>query len=566
MPPRGPDLRSARQSARSPEPAPSPPPTPKPARTSPVHPPNATETPPAAPLLRPPSGSELPPSAPSPGSPTAVAPAPLSPPSPRPIKASATRFLGVLAAGVRHDRATIWTRLDGPGSVRLELSEADGARRVVTDFRNATIDTGYNVHLPISGLRPHTAYRYRVRLVGTSLYSEEGRFRTAPRRDVPVRIAFSADLATSSKYHDLFDDLTKSGAQLYLSLGDWPYADLGVPAYALEDYRKKHQESRNASAVRAWMRTMAIHATWDDHEAVNDWDAGTEAANPLRIAAAKRAWREFFPVRGASRGEIYRRHLWGPKIEIFILDTRSHRDANYSVATEEKTMLGRGQRAWLLKGLRDSKAAFKLVVTSVPLVQGTTGRDRWASFAAEKNEILRWIQDHQIPGVVFLTGDQHWFAAHHLPEGPKEFQAGPLAQYMRRPNRRVPVWVAMQRAKRNFVTLDYLPGAPPTLAVTAWGNRGKIIYVEQIQAGVGEIWVRTRHPDTRWTLTGAHIFAGRGTRQLPWATPGDYLVTWRRGRDRAAPEIRSFGRLVPGGQLNLEEPVGLAEPRRHLSD
>ena len=437
---------------------------------------------------------------------------------------------GFASAEVRSRSAVIWARVGGPSRLRVRISAGPRCAEVVSAEVVSQAARGHAVEIPLSGLRPGTRYRYRLEVVGGPGPTRPGWFTTAPERDAPVRLAFSADVSERASMHGLIDDLIAARPEVYLSLGDWPYSDLKPPAERLDDFRARHAASRAQPWIQAMTRAMPIHAVWDDHEILNDWDGRDGLKQPARVAAGVRAWKEFFPVAGAPPGEIYRRYRWGPEIEVFQLDCRSHRHDNLAPEGAGKTMLGAAQLKWLLDGLAESEAAFKLIVTTVPLDHGTTGLDHWIGFQSERQSLLDHLVERQIGGVVFLTADQHWLSVHHLQEGFKVLQVGPLAQFLRHPSPDQPPWVLLQKPALNFGLIDYTPGvagaSPPTLSFKAIGEGGQVLYQEEIQAGVGQIRVRSPSPWSAWSLEGAHRFYGHGDQTLRWATPGAYTIRW----------------------------------------
>lgn len=66
---------------------------------------------------------------------------------------------------------------------------------------------------------------------------------------------------------------------------------------------------------------------------------------------------------------------------------------------------------WLQKTLTESTATFKVLVSPVPwhleAKPGQAGRDTWAGFTDEREEIFSWIRDDGIEGVVLLAADRH---------------------------------------------------------------------------------------------------------------------------------------------------------------
>ena len=95
-------------------------------------------------------------------------------------------------------------------------------------------------------------------------------------------------------------------------------------------------------------------------------------------------------------------------------------------------MLGDAQKDWLLDGIGKSSALFKFIATSVTMAGGDS--DRWEGFPKERQQILRYINDQNIRGVVFLSADMHYAAVTNIPKsgGIKDITAGPLGAPLNR--------------------------------------------------------------------------------------------------------------------------------------
>ena len=148
-----------------------------------------------------------------------------------------------------------------------------------------------------------------------------------------------------------------------------------------------------------------------------------------RLASVgRRAFLDYWPIRRFSTEpeRIYRSFRWGQALELFVLDVRQYRDLNRG------TMLGKAQKEWLLSGISNSTSTFKFVATTVPMAGG--GSDRWDGFPKEREEILRYINNRKLRGVVFLSGDMHYAAITKIPRsgGLKDITAGPLAAPLNR--------------------------------------------------------------------------------------------------------------------------------------
>jgi phosphodiesterase/alkaline phosphatase D-like protein len=293
----------------------------------------------------------------------------------------------------------------------------------------------------------------------------------------PVRIAVSADLDPYPEYaSDLLEQMARRSPELFVSLGDFPYTDNGPPAVTVATYRERHVLTRTDPRIKRWLQTVGVRAIYDDHEFRNDWDAMFAASESGRYAAAIQVWDEFFPLRGAAGTEVrYRSWRWGAHLECFLLDCRRFRSPNAAVDDASKTMLGADQRAWLVDAVQRSTATFKVIFTSVPLDFGN-GLDHWTGFTTER--ALVWNALAGIPGIVFVSADQHWFAAHQHPGGWREFQVGPLARGVIRPLRNDP-GVLFRAERMNFALLD-VDG--DTLVLSGVGAGGEVFYKETLHA------------------------------------------------------------------------------------
>jgi alkaline phosphatase D len=301
--------------------------------------------------------------------------------------------------------------------------------------------------------------------------------RTAPRPDDPrpVRIAVSADIDPSPEFDSgLLEHLAAASPELFVSLGDFPYCDNGPDlAMNVEQYRLRYTQTLTTPKFRTWLQAMGVRAIYDDHEFRNDWDAMFRTVEASRYAAAVQVWDEFFPLREVSGEVRYRSWRWGAHLECFLLDCRRFRSANADVDNEQKTLLGEVQRMWLIDSVKRSTATFKLVLTSVPLDFGG-GNDHWSSYTNERNRIFTALVG--VPGVLFVSADQHWFAAHRHANGIREFQVGPLARGLGLPTVLAP-GVLFRSSQFNFGLLD-IDG--DRLTFSGVGGEGDAFYKETL--------------------------------------------------------------------------------------
>lgn len=368
----------------------------------------------------------------------------------------------------RHDSfiVAVWSRT--ARAATIEIAGAPTIRMRIIDEHG---------HAVVSGLAPATAYDVVITPDRGAPTRHAVRTAPDPRDPRPVRIAVSADLDPQPAFEsDLFDQIVAADPDVFVTLGDLPYTDDGPVATTVAAYRQRHGLLRAAPYLRPWLESMALCAIYDDHEFANDWDAAKAAAQPDRLAAALQVWDEFFPLAAAPSGDVrYRNFRYGGNAECFVLDCRRFRSANAAPDTAGKTMLGATQKAWLLAALAASTAPFKLIFTTVPLDFGL-GVDHWAGFTTERDEIFAAIRG--LPGVVFVSGDQHYFAAYEHAYGIREFQVGPLRRGIGATGPDAP-GVRFRHFDYNFGVLDVTPDA---LTVRGIGPGGVELYREALSA------------------------------------------------------------------------------------
>jgi alkaline phosphatase D len=373
----------------------------------------------------------------------------------------------VAVGEVGPDRAVIWARPPGAGTVVVELGLAAASsprrRRLASEAQRGR---DFAVKLRAAGLAAGTRYAYRVTWRGAEV---EGTFVTAPEPDAPapVHLVWSGDLGGGGRCrarecgYAVFRAMAERRPDFFVFAGDTMYADVLCPAPPnepgadfvardLAGFRAKARYNRADPALQAFLRATSVYATWDDHEVRNDF-AGT--AEPL-MADGLRAFLEYWPIDppAAEPTRLYRRFRWGRLVELLVLDTRQYRSDNRAPDGPAKTMLGAAQRRWLVDRLVRSDAVWKLVVSSVSLSipTGRMARDSWANgttaadpdgsptgFEHELGLIVEELARQRVKNVAWLVADVHRAEViRHAPRAGLVFHelvAGPLSAGLGQP-------------------------------------------------------------------------------------------------------------------------------------
>jgi alkaline phosphatase D len=333
--------------------------------------------------------------------------------------------LGYVAGDATEDGVVVWARAEPGSYVTLHYGPEPGLR----EFSSigplaAAADADHCVQFQLRNLPCATVCYYRAAVVGKAP-GPIARFVTAPGADDHRKVVFcfSADTRQSYKPFTVMDAVRAQGADFFLHLGDTIYADRNGVATRLPEFWTKYRINRDDAATQALHAQTNVYVTWDDHEVADNYLPG----HPL-AAVGQKAFLDYWPMLRDPRqpNKIYRSFRWGKALELFILDVRQYRNPALG------TMLGQPQKEWLLDGLAKSSAIFKFIATAVTMDGG--GSDRWDGYPKERAEIIRFINDKRIPGVVFLSADLHYAAITRIRGGGglRDIAAGPLGAPLNR--------------------------------------------------------------------------------------------------------------------------------------
>lgn len=363
-----------------------------------------------------------------------------------PVAGAWAEFTYGVASGDITDRsAIVWTRTDSPRNLVLHVGRDATLAIADQTIAVATVTESDNTaKLDLDALTPATRYYYRFEdSADPSISSETGQFTTlaAPDVAVPVRFAFSGDTNFAVAPFGVAASLAREPVDLFVWFGDTIYADvpaggLGV-ASTLDGYRAKYRQIRSDPSIRSILTAMPIWTGGDDHEVENDYAGLDPDLSAAQRNEAYQAFFEYMPVR--VRGDatdpyrLYRSYRSGSLAEFFFLDARQYRDESASdvcggaldplgtvgglftynrdcVAElkQPRAFLGRTQLDWLKDSLAASTSPWKFIINNVPFSYlGVFPYDRWDGYDAERQELLEFIHERRIAGVVILTTDIH---------------------------------------------------------------------------------------------------------------------------------------------------------------
>jgi alkaline phosphatase D len=279
----------------------------------------------------------------------------------------------------------------------------------------------YNTKFVITGLQMGTTYEYQILLDGVAQKSNYPLlFKTKVLwewRSSPPDFTFmlgSCLYINDSAYdrpgkpyggsYQILNSMTKTPADFMLWLGDNTYlreADYSSKSAIF----RRYQHTRALPELQPFLAKMNHYATWDDHDyGDNDANKSYELKQATLGAFTSYWGNKTF----GENGEGVFGNFRFSDAEFFLLDDRWFRDE--SELNEQKigkTQLGALQLSWLKDKLKHSKASFKFVVVGGQFINENTDKESFNLYQKERQEIIQFIVDQKISGIVFLSGDRH---------------------------------------------------------------------------------------------------------------------------------------------------------------
>jgi alkaline phosphatase D len=232
-------------------------------------------------------------------------------------------------------------------------------------------------------------------LIGSCLFINE------PRFDRPG--------AGYGKTRRTLELAAETGADFMVWLGDnWYYREADYSSISGLWHRAQHD--RSIPEMQKLLGVMHHYATWDDHDyGPNDPNWSFEFKEEA-LDIFKAYWGN--PSYGQREHPgVYTKWYWGDAAFILMDDYYYRDDMRLNPDSTEKRQWGRRQLEWLKQSLLQVQTqghyTFKFIGNGTQFLQSGVRGSSHEVYRREREELLAFIAEHNIPGVVFLTGDVH---------------------------------------------------------------------------------------------------------------------------------------------------------------
>ncbi len=378
---------------------------------------------------------------------------------------------GPVTGGVRPDAARVYVRTTAPAAIVLQADDDPAFSSPLSFSGQTTSDLDTSVIIALSGLQADTRYHLRISVDGLQ-DTVQASFKTFP--PVGSRKPLSLAVLSCQEYgsYNTFPSLVRQNPDLVLHTGDWTYPDYQLPGDHRMDtallkisYQRRYSEPQ----MPASLRSSAYDYVVDNHDGIEARTNGTYSwferdtltggyrnfigFDPTPAGAfenmmyAYQAYFPGYPPHDPADG-MYHSYRMG-NLEIFFVDVRNCGNAQDSTyrfdsinqvwlwePTPGQTLLGAKQFNWLLNGLRNSTADWKIMVSGVMfnrafrkvaqvalalqgmffgaggqsgtgfrLAQGITAN--WPGYIREQDSLLNFVRENNIRDLMVLSGHVH---------------------------------------------------------------------------------------------------------------------------------------------------------------
>ncbi len=317
----------------------------------------------------------------------------------------------------------LWVQTNKPATVKIKYWEKD---KPENDFWTPTVTTkkinGFTAKLLADSVLPGKNYVYALFINNKKIdlpYATHFQSLTHWQyRTDPPEFTFAAGSGAyiNEKRFDrpgkpyggnykIYESIANAQPDFMIWLGDNVY--LREPDWnTWTGILHRYTHTRSTPQMQALLGSVHHYAILDDHDfGPNDCD-GSFWNKTQTLNAFELFWANPSVGLPGIKGAITF-FSWGD-VDFFLLDNRYHRSPNKR-KTGKKTILGEKQLEWLKNALTYSKASFKIVVMGGQFLNPT---DKWETYANygfmhERNELIDFIHQEELKGVIFLTGDRH---------------------------------------------------------------------------------------------------------------------------------------------------------------
>lgn len=205
----------------------------------------------------------------------------------------------------------------------------------------------------------------------------------------------------------IYDSIAAKKPDLMLWLGDNVYLR-EVDFESMSAIQHRYNQTRGLPELQKLMTACPNVAIWDDHDFGPNDSNGSYVHKDSTLEAFRDYWcNPGSGVAGTCGENGIATSFTFADVDFFLLDNRYNRTLANIKGAATPTILGEDQLQWFLQSLATSKAPFKIVAIGGQFLNTEALFENYSNYPAERQKILDFIDQNNITGVIFLTGDRH---------------------------------------------------------------------------------------------------------------------------------------------------------------
>ena len=340
---------------------------------------------------------------------------------------------GPMLGPVEFRTANVWIELkEGIDDVSLfywpKSKTKTSAKRIFQKKTTTSFPNIYKWQVP--QLEPGSSYQYNVvagkeaRVIGSGEFTTQSlwQYRTDPPdfSFLTGSCAYFNDPAYDrpgkpyGRDSSIFLTMAKEAdASFMLWLGDnWYNRD--VDYYSEWGLNNRPSKDRSTPVLQPLLKAMPHYAIWDDH----DYGPNNADKSYVLKEASRKAFINYWsnPSYGQDGNGIFTQFTFND-VDFFLLDDRWFRsndempDSIGRKPNPAKKMFGDQQMEWLKNALllsqTNSSVRFRIIATGSQVLNEFSTKDCLQHYPVEFEELMNFLGQNEINGLVFLTGDRH---------------------------------------------------------------------------------------------------------------------------------------------------------------
>ena len=332
---------------------------------------------------------------------------------------------GPMLGPVEYRDAILWIEVTPEVKSVNVIYHKTGDSKSMTKVYKGELGNEFNpIQMQIGGLEFNTEYEYTFMLNG-KVSSAKGTFKTKDLWQYRKPAPDFSFLVGSCHYGNepiydrpgkpyggdpvIFNTMSKEKSAFMLWTGDEWYTR-EVDYFSKWGLWYRAQFARKMPELQPFLKSMPQWAMWDDH----DYGPNDIGSSYILKEESRKVFNSYFcnPSAGEQGQGIYTMNSWAD-VDIFMMDDRWFRSSDNLVDSvdgqpnPEKVMLGKQQMLWLKNALAFSSATFKLIMFGNQVMNPLSTYEKLPDFRLEYAELMKFLTDQRLNGVLFITGDRH---------------------------------------------------------------------------------------------------------------------------------------------------------------